>query len=193
MPRTRLARLVDLPERVGLFPSSDPIRPEWFGGRHERQLGRAVGVSQFGVNHVTLEPGAYSALRHWHEDEDELVHVLFGELMLIDDNGEHPLSAGDTVGFPAGEANAHHLVNRSTAPASFLAIGTRRRGEERIHYPDDPEMGVGRVVRGEDGERLSAPWRGSRRSSETSPTPAAAAPRSPRRRRQSPCAPSPLV
>lgn len=156
MPQTRIARLAELPERVGPFPSPAPIRPEWFQGRRERQVGRGVGVNQFGVNHMTLEPGAYSALRHWHEGEDELVHVLSGELVLIDDNGEHPLRAGDTVGFPAGHANAHHLVNCSPSAASFLAVGTRRRGEERIHYPDDPRMGTARVVRGEDGERLPA-------------------------------------
>ena len=77
--------------------------------------------------------------------------------MLIDDNGEHALGPGDCVGFPAGEPIAHHLVNRSSAPARFLAVGTRKRGEERIHYPDDRRIGIASVFRGEDGERFQPP------------------------------------
>ena len=51
-----------------------------------------MGVTQFGANHVTLEPGSASALRHWREAEDEFVYVLSGELTLVDDNGEHALT-----------------------------------------------------------------------------------------------------
>ena len=132
-----------------------PIRhPEWFEGRHEQRLARVLGVTQFGVNHLTLEPGAYSALRHWHEQEDEFVFVLEGELVLIDDNGEHSLTAGMYLAFPAGEPNAHQLCNRSAAPASFLAIGTRHRGAESIHYPDDDLTFDGPLMRNEKGDRL---------------------------------------
>jgi uncharacterized cupin superfamily protein len=113
------------------------FRPEWFLGRREAKLGQLAGLSQFGVNYVTLEPGARSALRHWHEQEDEFVYLLSGELTLIDENGEHPMTAGTFVGFPAGAPNAHHLANLSSAPASYLAIGTRKVGVETIHYPDD--------------------------------------------------------
>jgi uncharacterized cupin superfamily protein len=132
-----------------------PIRrPEWFEGQYEQRLARVLGVTQFGVNHLTLEPGAYSALRHWHEQEDEFVFVLEGELVLIDENGERPLSAGMYAAFPAGEANAHHLCNRSSAPARFLAIGTRHRGAETIHYPDDDLTFDGPLMRDEKGDRL---------------------------------------
>jgi uncharacterized cupin superfamily protein len=128
-------------------------RPERFAGRHEAQLGKAVGVGQFGVNHVVLEPGAFSSLRHWHEGEDEFAYVLWGELTLIDENGEHVLAAGDFAGFPAGAANGHHLANRSAAPAAFLMVGLRKRGTETIHYPDDGP-GVARVTRDENGDRV---------------------------------------
>jgi hypothetical protein len=45
-------------------------------GRERQRLGDAVGLTQFGVNLTRLRPGAASALRHWHEAEDELVYVL---------------------------------------------------------------------------------------------------------------------
>ena len=129
---SQVARTTGLPKNV-----VDPIKPHWFAGFHESRLGKSVGLTQFGVNHVTLDPGAASSLRHWHQAEDEFVFVLAGTLTLIDDNGEHVLEAGGFVGFPAGEANAHHLMNKSSAPATFIAVGSRKPGEETIHYPDD--------------------------------------------------------
>ncbi|HXC55701.1 MAG TPA: cupin domain-containing protein [Rhizomicrobium sp.] len=135
---TRLRHLAAVPVRSGLPDGvRDPVRPEWFAGRHEAQLGTAVGLAQFGVNHVVLEPGARSSLRHWHAGEDEFVYVLSGALTLIDGNGEHAMTPGSVAGFVAGEPNAHHLANRSAAPASFLVVGTRKPGVETIHYPDD--------------------------------------------------------
>jgi uncharacterized cupin superfamily protein len=152
---TSLRHISQVPAQVGLPASmSNPIKPELFAGKHEAQLAKIVGVTQFGVNHVKLEPGSISSLRHWHEGEDEFVYVLAGELTLIDGTGEHTLIAGSFAGFPAGRANAHHLKNKSNAPASFIVVGTRKRGEEIIHYPDD---GIGpiSVMRNESGERVS--------------------------------------
>lgn len=153
--QTRLTHLSD----ISFVPkgSWQTIRAERFKGQHEKQLGRAVGVNQFGINHVTLEPGALSSLRHWHEQEDEFVYVLSGEVTLIDENGEHPLREGSVIGWKAGVPNAHHIANTSNAPASFLSVGTRHRGKETIHYPDDPELNTVTAWRGEDGERTAPP------------------------------------
>jgi uncharacterized cupin superfamily protein len=84
-----------------------------------------------------VEPGSISALRHWHEAEDEFVYVLSGELTLVDDNGEHALTEGSFAGFPAGCPNAHHLQNRSEWPASFIVVGSRKPGASTLHYPND--------------------------------------------------------
>jgi uncharacterized cupin superfamily protein len=113
------------------------IKADRFVGKHEARLAKPFGLTQFGVNRVTLDPGAMSALRHWHEAEDEFVYVLSGRLTLIDNNGEHALEEGSFAAFPAGVANGHHLVNTSSAPATFLVVGSRKPGEETIHYPDD--------------------------------------------------------
>ncbi|HYA05858.1 MAG TPA: cupin domain-containing protein [Xanthobacteraceae bacterium] len=104
-------------------------------GRERKRLGKAVGLDQFGVNLTTLKPGAASALRHWHEQEDELVYVLQGEVVLIEDGGEQLLRPGDAAGFKVNSGNGHHLVNRSSRDAVYLEIGTRAK-HERVHYPD---------------------------------------------------------
>jgi uncharacterized cupin superfamily protein len=94
-------------------------------GRSSLRLGQAGGLTQFGVNLVTLEPGALSSLRHWHRHEDEFVMVTEGECTLIDDAGEHVMRPGDCAAFPAGDPNGHHFVNRTDRPARFLVIGSR--------------------------------------------------------------------
>ena len=104
-------------------------------GREKSVLGDLVGLTQFGVNLTRLKPGAASALRHWHENEDEFVYVLEGELVLIEDEGEALLRPGDAAGFKAGVANGHHLVNKTQRDAVYLEIGTRAPAE-RAHYPD---------------------------------------------------------
>ncbi len=104
-------------------------------GRSKRILGDRFGLKQFGVNLTTLEPGAWSAHRHWHLEEDEFVYVVDGELILIDNNGEHVLKPGDCAGFKSGDANGHHLVNRSSQPATYVEVGTRY-GTESVEYPD---------------------------------------------------------
>ena len=52
------------------------------------RLGRAVGLTQFGVNLLELGPGAWSSQRHWHALEDEFVYVLKGPVVLVTDVGE---------------------------------------------------------------------------------------------------------
>lgn len=106
-----------------------------FAGRLRRRLGDAVGLTTIGVNLTTLPPGMASSLRHWHEVEDELVYVLEGEVVLVDEAGETPLAPGDAAGFRAGDPNGHHIVNRSDRPALLLEVGTRP-AQDRCHYAD---------------------------------------------------------
>ena len=104
-------------------------------GREKQRLGNAVGLSQFGVNLVTLKPGAWSSQRHWHRNEDEFVYVLEGEFTLIEDHGEVILKPGDTAGWKADSRIGHCLVNRSQRDARYIEAGTRAPHETAV-YPD---------------------------------------------------------
>ena len=117
-------------------------------GRHKQALGDAIGLTQFGVNITRIEPGQTSALRHWHEQEDEFIYMLEGELVLAENDGEIVLKAGDAAGFKAGSGVAHRLINRRNRDAVYFEVGTRAK-TERVHYPDvDLEL-----VRDEKGRR----------------------------------------
>ena len=103
--------------------------------RERQALGDALDLTQFGVNLLTLPPGAWSSQRHWHENEDEFVYVLSGEVVLITDAGEQRLTPGMVAGFPAGRRDGHHLVNRSELSARVLEVGTRS-AQDYAEYPD---------------------------------------------------------
>jgi uncharacterized cupin superfamily protein len=104
-------------------------------GRIRQRLGNFAKLNNFGVNLVKLEPGSYSTLRHWHSHQDEFIYVLEGELTLITDAGAEILTPGIAAGFPAGEANGHHLVNRSSTVAIYLEVGDRTPNDQAT-YPD---------------------------------------------------------
>lgn len=123
----------DLPEIVGTLyppPFDQPCR-----ARGRRKLGDAAGLTQFGVNLLRLPPGAWSSQRHWHQEQDEFIYVLAGEVTLVTDEGAEVLKAGECAGFRAGDRNGHQLQNRSDHNALVLEIGTRTKSDY-CEYPD---------------------------------------------------------
>ncbi len=116
-------------------------------GRSSLRLGDAGGLTQFGVNLVTLEPGAMSSLRHWHLAEDEFVMVTEGECVMVQDEGETVMRPGDCAAFPAGSANGHHFLNRSDRVAKFLVIGSKAKREVATYSDVDlmVEMEAGKA------------------------------------------------
>lgn len=129
-----------LPVRTG------SIYPEPYAsmvkGRSSLRLGDATGLTQFGVNLVTLEPGAMSSLRHWHLAEDEFVMVTEGECVMVQDEGETVMRPGDCAGFPAGSTNGHHFLNRSGAPARFLVVGSKAPREVATYSDHDLKVEI---------------------------------------------------
>ena len=111
-------------------PYAEPMAKRWY-----RRLAPAAGLEDIGVSHVVLEPGGVSSQRHWHEGIDEFVVVLDGEAVLVEEEGETILRAGDCAAFPKNVPNGHRLINRGKRPCTFLAIDGRA-GEGDCHYPD---------------------------------------------------------
>jgi len=92
-------------------------------GRFQRRLAPATGLTDFGVSHVVLKPGAWSSQRHWHDGEDEFLVMVEGEAVLAEDEGETMLKAGDLAVFPKGTGNGHHLRNDSDSDCAFVVFG----------------------------------------------------------------------
>lgn len=124
----------DIPEQI---TTNYPEEFKHFvAGRARKRLGNAAGIKNFGVNLTKIAPGSCSALRHWHTQQDELIYVLSGELVLVTNDGEQTLTAGMAAGFPAGVADGHHLINRSNSEAVYLEIGDRTPADT-VNYPDE--------------------------------------------------------
>ena len=104
-------------------PFHEPVAGRWW-----KRIAPLAGLTEMGASHVTLEPGAWSSQRHWHDDEDELVVMLFGTAVLIEDTGETELKAGDVAAWPKGSTNGHHMINRSDEPCTFVAISAGKAG-----------------------------------------------------------------
>jgi uncharacterized cupin superfamily protein len=105
-------------------------------GRSKRILGDLFGLKNFGVNLVTLAPGAASSIRHAHTLQDEFIYVLSGHPTLHTDEGLTDLAPGMCAGFKAGTGNAHRILNNSGEEVVYLEVGDRTPGDEG-NYPDD--------------------------------------------------------
>ncbi|NVE95777.1 cupin domain-containing protein [Altererythrobacter lutimaris] len=105
-------------------------------GRWYRRLAPPSGLTKLGASHVVLKPGAWSSQRHWHSGQDEMVIMLEGEAVLVEDDGETLVRPGDVLAWPAGEANGHHLQNRSAEDCVFVAISGGPRENDSGQYPD---------------------------------------------------------
>ena len=105
-------------------------------GRWYRRLAPPAGLTLMGASHVTLEPGAWSSQRHWHAGQDELLVMLEGEAVLVEDEGESVIRPGDVLAWPAGAPNGHHLQNRSDARCVFVAVSAGPRDGDCGEYPD---------------------------------------------------------
>lgn len=122
MPRIDLSAIAET-NRTG-YP--EPYHKE-VAGRWQKRLGPAAGLTALGATYVRLEPGAWSSQRHWHDSEDEMVVMLEGEAVLVENEGETMLRAGDIAAWPMGSTNGHHLINRSASDCVFVALSAGER------------------------------------------------------------------
>jgi uncharacterized cupin superfamily protein len=118
MPKIKLDAIPQTNATGYPSPFDAPVQGRWY-----RRLAPASGLTDFGASHVVLKPGAWSSQRHWHDGEDEFVVIISGEAVLVEDEGEVVVRAGDCIAFPKGNPNGHHLINRSDADCVFVAIG----------------------------------------------------------------------
>ena len=122
-------------------------------GRNYRRLAPVAGLADFGASHVVLEPGAWSAQRHWHEQEDELLVMLEGEGTLVDDSGDTLMRPGDIAAFPKGDGNGHVIQNRSDRPCVYVVVGKPAASD--CHYPDiNMHLTEGRGFHRKDGSEF---------------------------------------
>ena len=103
-----------------------------FGAMETASFSDSAGITQYGAYLQTLQPGARSSTRHWHEQEDEFLYVVAGRVTVVENDGPHILEPGDAACWPAGVPNAHHVLNESSEP---LLVPDRRHAGHARHLP----------------------------------------------------------
>jgi uncharacterized cupin superfamily protein len=117
-------------------PAEDTRRPVLGGGLgpySHRLLSDPGQLTRLGAFTEHLPPGSRSGFRHWHQAEDEMVYVLSGEVVPVEE-GEVTLHPGETACWPAGNPVGHYLENRGAGVARYLVTGTRAQ-TDRVIYP----------------------------------------------------------
>ena len=120
---------------------------EWSESDHgdaqfrRKQLGEAAGGEQLGCSLYELPPGKQSWPYHYHTANEEAIYVLTGEGLLRADDGEHDLTTGDFVTFPADERGGHQVVNDSETTLRYLAVSTMNEPDVTV-YPEMEKIGV---------------------------------------------------
>ncbi len=112
-------------------PFDAAVKDRWY-----RRLAPVAGLTDFAASHVVLKPGGWSSQRHWHDGEDEMVIMIAGEAVLIEDDGRPAMRPGDIAVWPKGLTNGHHLINESDAPCVFVALGGGARVDTGGGYSD---------------------------------------------------------
>ena len=121
MPRIDLEAIEQVNRTGYPSPFNQAVQGRWY-----RRLAPAAGLTELGVSHVVLKPGAWSSQRHWHDGEDEFLVMLSGEAVLVEDDGRTTLRPGDCCAWPKGSTNGHHLINESDADCAFLCMSAGR-------------------------------------------------------------------
>jgi uncharacterized cupin superfamily protein len=157
----------ELPFRPDPRPSTivnlEAVEPEVLRrrrvGRTRRNLGRAAGTLNTGLQHVEVAAGMESSAQHCHSLEEELFVVLDGSGTLVLGEEEILLGPGHVVSRPPGTGVAH-MFRAGEQGLAFLAYGTRNPGDV-CYYPRSNKIafrGVGVIARLEqfdywDGEQ----------------------------------------
>ncbi|MDO6589227.1 cupin [Loktanella sp. D2R18] len=122
--------------RAAKATTEQPEHPHPVLGNYTAKLfSDSGGLDQFGAFTETLPPGSKSSQRHWHQNEDEMIYMLSGMVIVHEGDAATPLHPGDSAAFKAGVPIGHYLENTSDSAATYLVIGTRADSDV-VTYPD---------------------------------------------------------
>jgi len=99
------------------------------------------GARELGCGLFVQKPGKRAFPQHYHLAIEEAVYVLKGEGVVVCNDREVPIRAGDYVSFPAGAEYAHQIWNNSDADLEYLCLSTMKDPDVAI-YPKTGKVGI---------------------------------------------------
>ena len=101
---------------------------DWESSERFTSLRRALGVTSFGLNQITLQPRQRGRI-HRHREQEEVYLVVRGSLTVAFEGEEHELAAGQLIRVPP--ETRRQLLNRGDEPCVVVAIGGAGEHESR--------------------------------------------------------------
>ena len=128
------------PDFIAHWSDLENPEPDCYDGDTEAMgfdasLGRKLGLTRIGIHHVRLPPGRRTSYPHAESAEEEFVFVVEGHPDVWIDGELHPLSPGDSVGFPAGTGICHTFLNNSRDEVRLIVVGEKAKPENKVRYP----------------------------------------------------------
>lgn len=93
---------------------------DWQTDERFVSLRRALGITSFGLNQLTLQPGQRGRI-HRHRHQEEVYLVLRGRLSVVFEDEERELTEGQLL--RVAPETRRQLVNRGEGPCVLVAIG----------------------------------------------------------------------
>jgi quercetin dioxygenase-like cupin family protein len=93
---------------------------DWETDDRFESLRRALGVSSFGLNQITLQPRQRGRI-HRHREQEEVYLVLRGTLTVVFEDGERELDEGELI--RVSPEVRRQLVNAGDSACVLVAIG----------------------------------------------------------------------
>lgn len=106
------------------------------------ELSPKLGIDEFNLNVAILEPGERLSQNHfhYHENQEELLHVAAGRCRVEVADDRFDTEPGDTVRFDAGEGGVHLVHNPFEESCRLVAIGWPPEGRypvEKVKTRDE--------------------------------------------------------
>lgn len=99
-----------------------PLNPR--AKRKTLSLGDETGLRKIAIHVNVVAPGDETTELHVHQGVDEFAYILSGSGTVSLDDGEHEVSAGDFIAFPA-RGPAHAMKNTGSSDLVYLVGGDR--------------------------------------------------------------------
>jgi uncharacterized cupin superfamily protein len=93
-----------------------------------------LGLKVLGIGYELLAPGKRSCFPHAHKVEEEFAFVLSGAPTVWMNGFTEEVQPLNGVGFLADSNISHVLINDTTEPVLYLAVG-EAQGDDLIYYP----------------------------------------------------------
>ena len=105
------------------------------------KIANHIGAKKLGYQMVILPPGKRAWPYHAHLVNEEMFFILEGSGLLRYKGELTRIVTGDIISIPAGEENAHEIINNSDQDIKYLAVSTMEEPEV-CFYPDSHKFGV---------------------------------------------------